>query len=438
MFWVKFSVSCAAVCAVFSPIGQALAQQKSNFSKIQPIIGRATNKINSVTDRAYPELHQSQRSNDDETGLRLGTFIVEPKWEISGIWSSNIERAPEDANADFGLSIKPEIAFKSDWSRHEVSGKIGGDLTRFIDTNAADINALNANVNARIDVRSDTKIELRTGFDLSSTRAGSGEVPGAAIGNRRGTTTSGGLAITHDFGRLQWRGSFDLNYNQFGNVKLSDGGIENNNDRDVLDAQIALRTSYNTDGALSPFIQLNYTPRLYQQKRDRNNIKRSSQGFGIDAGLSFDDGAIWSGEIAASYQFRNPDDATLNDESVIGLNGNLTWRPLETSKLTLSLGTNLNETLSTSKTANRNWSAALNYEQSISDFLTWNAGSSLELEDTTTGLEKTYGLSTSVEYDINRSFAWSIGYTGTWFDTKDSPSRDYNEQRLLTSIVLRR
>src|SRR5581483_7657970 len=63
-------------------------------------------------------------------GLRLGSFTVLPAVETTGGFDSNPARVP-GAKSSLFTTIAPEVAAKSDWTRHEVTATLRGTYTAY-------------------------------------------------------------------------------------------------------------------------------------------------------------------------------------------------------------------------------------------------------------------------------------------------------------------
>jgi hypothetical protein len=98
---------------------------------------------------------------------------------------------------------------------------------------------------------------------------------------------------------------------------------------------------------------------------------------------------------------------------------------------------NLDETTTLNVATTSTWSMGLNLTQVLRDNLTAQAGVTLALQDTGSNLDLTNGLKFGLDWQVNPNMTAGMSYQGTWFNT-DAAGGDYNEQRLMTSIVLKR
>ena len=61
----------------------------------------------------------------------------------------------------------------------------------------------------------------------------------------------------------------------------------------------------------------------------------------------------------------------------------------------------------------------------------------LEFEKVSGGTDTTLSPNLGMEWQLNPNLAWTAGYDGTWFEAASSGG-NYNDQRVMTGIVLRR
>jgi hypothetical protein len=198
-----------------------------------------------------------------------------------------------------------------------------------------------------------------------------------------------------------------------------------------------LRGSFNRGAVLSPFAEVGYDQRLHDKKKDRNGLKRNSQGLRLGVGVALDDGAIWSGEIGADLQLRHYDDASLNSVVVPGISARVTWRPTDLTRFEFNSGASIAETVVAGSSANLSWNGGANVVHALRDNVDLTAGLGLSAEKDSTGTDWTTNTRLGVSWLVNPYLTWTAGYEGTFFNGSTSGS-DYHEHRILSSIILKR
>ncbi len=370
-------------------------------------------------------------------GLRRGGMIFYPSLQLGTVYTSNVSQASSGSKSDIGLRIKPALRFQSDWSRHSWTGSASGDVTAYLKENYVTSKGIEAASKFKLDIRHTTWAELEASYGLSQTGSEDSELPNTAIGKRTDHTLTASTALNHDFGGLEGRIKLALERQIYEDVKLAGGGSEDNDDRNNYTPSTSLRLSYAEPPALKPFVEVSYAPRFHDRKYDRNGLKRNSQGVIASAGVVLDRGPIWTGEAAIVYSVRDYADAALDTNSAIGINGNLSWKPTDLTTVLLTLGTSLDETSSATSSGSKTYTSRIDLSRELRENVTMLAGAGLELTRESGQTDKTYTSNLGIDWQLNQALSWTASYDGTWFEPATSGD-DYNEQRLMTGIVLRR
>jgi hypothetical protein len=426
--WVWFSLGLLA-CVSSAP--QAFAVDE------EPPPLRALSTLSIEDEEAAPPLPRSParkvtRPTTDPfapLGLRVGTFTVTPQLEIGAIAATNA-RKEANGDADVGAFLKPSVSWQSDFPRHSFSGTVSGNLTRFASDTDLRADAVDVASNVRIDIRRDMILDLDASYGVDLV---SNDETGAADDDAQiNQDLNLSLALRHEAGRIQTRSTLGLARSVTGDTDTEDNG-----DRNTIEPSVGLRVAYASDGVFSPFIGATYAPRLFDQNVDRDGLRRSSQGISGELGVVIADEPFWTGEVALTYDVRNFADATLGSESALGLNAALTWSPTELTKITFTAATALNDGEAATEAVSRDWNAGLSLTHELRENVQAFAGLSAEIEDAGE-IDLTFGARAGVNWTFNPYLVWQATYEGTWFKSGASSNENYNDQRLLTSIILRR
>lgn len=370
------------------------------------------------------------------TGIPLGGLRLYPTLEIGGALSSNRGRDHSDKKAGVGIRVKPGLRLQSDWSRHEFRANASAEFLEFLGHSDLSTKAGSADAALRLDVRHTTHADFDVRYALTSTGVGSSEVPNSATGNRQDQSFGGTAALTHDFGMFEARLRGGVSRNVYGDVKLTGGGEEDNEDRAYTELSLALRGTLNTGAVIRPFAEVGLQPRFHDKKQDRNGIRRDSNGLRLAAGVAIDD-ELWSGEIAAILLSRNFDDARFDTAWVSGLEGALTWRPTELTRVNFTASAGLSESAALTVAATRNWGGGVEVVQALRENLNGIASLNYSYEKNRVEKNKTITARAGLEWNLNPFLAWNAFYEGTWFNSSSADS-DYVDHRLIASIILRR
>jgi len=439
-FRVPVSVSCVALfCSVTSA---ALAQEPPDLLK-SPIFDEAPS-VPVVAKPQDPEPIVVPRKRKPQTdpyaaqGVGDGPFRFYPTIEIGSVVTDNVSNSPTIRQTDVGFRIKPTLAFQSDWSRHQWRGSATGEWMNYDSTPSQSTLTGTAQSNFRLDILRHTHADFAASFTANQSGIGNPEVPGNAVSPRRDYSTAASAAISQDFGGLEGQLRAGLIRNSFDNVALTGGGTEINTDRNYWQPTLALRGTYGRFGArLKPFAEISYDPRFHEQTVDRNGQRRNSQGGALALGLLVDSGPIWKGDISANFIARSFDDPALKTATALGLSGNITWSPTPLWNIVASTGVSLGESEQANVSATQNWNVGLQANYALRDNVNLRSGISASIANSNSSLDTTTAASLGADWQLNPNMAISGTVQSTWFGSS-TPNTNYDEQRVITSLVFRR
>ena len=143
--------------------------------------------------------------------------------------------------------------------------------------------------------------------------------------------------------------------------------------------------------------------------------------------------------MALTYLVRNYADPALSSNSAFGVRGRVQWSPIPPLKLEAITGVELGETAAISVGGTKSWNAGLNATYALRENINFLAGVGYTREDTGTAITSNKTVRAGFEWSLNPNMSAAITYQGTWYDDGlVLGTGDYNEQRVLTSVVLKR
>lgn len=312
-------------------VGVPLPVAASTLGLITPgaLLGNALRRPAPV-DSAYAPL-----------GLRLGSFTVLPAFtQFVGYDSNPDQTTPRAAKGSAALRSEGEVAFRSDWSAHELAGELRGGYSSFPETDQASRPNGAGSVRLRLDANRDLRFDVEGRFLVDTQRAGSPDLQAAVVSRPIVATYGTSVGATQSFNRLQvsLRGSVDRS--EFEDARLSNGQTVIQSDRDMNQYGLRLRTAYEISPVVTPFVDLLADTRIYDSRRDQNGVRRDSDGVAITAGASFALTRFLTGEVSAGVQHRSYVDPTLKAIDAPLVNAALIWSasPLTTVRLNAVTG----------------------------------------------------------------------------------------------------
>ena len=370
-------------------------------------------------------------------GIGMGVFTFYPSLTVAGVVTSNVEQAASRVQLAAGIRLQPSLRFESDWVRHSWIGEASYDRISYLDHENLTSQEANLYSKFRLDIRRTARAEFEAGYNLDQTGLSDSEIPETAVGFRAEHMFKMAANLIHDSGPLEGRVKAGIGWKIYDDVELSGGGTEDNADRDHAIPLLSVRATYTDPPVFKPYLQTAYEPRFYLRNRDRDGLQRSSQGIAVSAGLVIAGEPFWSGDLAVTYLWRDHEDAALDSNSNIGLDGSLTWNPDELTKIVLAFGTSLEDSVSTTSSSNRNWTGSIGFSHRLRDNIDVLAGAGVEIEETGTGDDISYDANLGLVWKLGPSLAWTAGYDVTWLDATAS-ARSYIEHRFSAGLTLTR
>ena len=314
------------------------------------------------------------------TGISDGAFTILPSLEIGTEAHSNVRQSATAHQFDVALFLKPSVSFASNWSRHSLSGNVSAEWLGHAMT--PDLNSMtgSANVDLRLDIHHDLQADVRASYAVTETGLGASQIPATAATPRTDQSANFSTSLARDLGGLIVTSKVVLTRNTYGDVALVGGGTQINSDLNYTEPSLSLRGSLGGKGSrLLPFAEVRYAPRFHDTAVDRNGVARNSQGGGVAVGVTLDDGPFWTGEMAATADYRHYAAASLGDAFALGFVGNLTWAPTPLDKATLTTSLSQDETSTAGQAVSTSWAAGLEVSHALRDNFQLLAGAGLRM-----------------------------------------------------------
>jgi hypothetical protein len=259
-------------------------------------------------------------------GIRAGGFMLHPGVQLAAEYNDNVFYRNEDELDDFIWHVRPYITAQSNWTRHAFNVRLAADFARHQDYGDRDYEDYFLLINGRVDVRNRSYMTYTADYmqlheGLNNRDAVQGVEP--TIYELWG----GSLGYDHMFNRLAVGVLFGMRTLDYDNAVAADGTVIDNQDRnrDERDARLRLGYQFKTD--MQAFMAFNWYEVEYEQRLDRNDLARDSDGWSVDAGLDFSVTGVLVGDVFASYHERSYDDPSLPDVDGWALGAGLQWRP---------------------------------------------------------------------------------------------------------------
>jgi hypothetical protein len=276
-------------------------------------------------------------------GIRAGSFMLHPGVELAGQWIDNVFYSYVDEEDDLIYHIRPYITAQSTWSKHSFNVRLAADIGRHKNFGFRDYEDYFLNIGGRVDVKSRSALNYQLDFmrlheGLNTRSAEQGVKPTVY------TMTGGSLGYDHTFNRMSVGVRYDHNRLDYDNTFSLEGDVIDNQDRDRKLDSLFMRLGYQFQTDMQAFVSGSLNKIEFKQEFDRNGISRSSEGYTFNAGLQFGITGKLSGDVFATYHFREYDDPTLPDIDGWAGGMGLTWLPTRLTTVRASITSSIQET----------------------------------------------------------------------------------------------
>lgn len=375
----------------------------------------------------------------DPIGVRLGSFLLFPEITTEALHTDNALIATDNPESDWATVLTPSLTLKSTWSRHYLEGRFGATRSYYSRFDEANDETFNANLLGRLDVTRRTAIETTALYQRELEDINSVSAPTDAAERTPIITTGGTVQASHRFNRLTASLRGGITEYDYEDVTLAGGGVANNDDRDFTEHKTTARLSYDFRPGVAGFVEGSVNTRDFDSLIDDDGIRRGSDGYQAQAGLTLDLGGKLTGEIAAGYALQDPDEVAFDDISGFVFAAGLEWQATSLTTVNFDASTEIAETTLVDSPGSLVHSAELAFEHAFRRNLI--AGISLGYvheEYTGSGqVDKDYTLGLTGEYLLNRSIALVAGYDHTT-STSTAPGLDTVENEVRMGVRLRR
>jgi hypothetical protein len=255
-----------------------------------------------VMDRKQPEYAAR--------GIRAGTFLVYPTLTTSILYDSNVFATP-DGQSDGVFVVRPELAVRSDWTRHKLDMYANLDARKFFRFEDEDKVSGSVGFDGRVDVRSDIAIDTRASFAHITEERGTGDSFDPNDDLLEYDNLRAGVTVRKGFNRLYTALSYDYLNQDYKDTNFDQDFRDN--DKHVLRGRVGYRISPLTSVFVEPSVNW----------RDYRDETLDSDGWRAVAGLAFEPTRLMKGEVFAGYLSQDYD--SYDDIETVTFGGHLEW-----------------------------------------------------------------------------------------------------------------
>jgi hypothetical protein len=372
-------------------------------------------------------------------GIRVGAFVLRPGLDVSEGYDNNPSRVAGGGRGSFFTVAAGDLAFRSDWSRHELAGEIKGAYTTYSNANGVDRPEGSAVLRGRIDVSPTTRVELEGISRLWAQYPGSPDAISSAVRLPVVYSFGGTAGVVQRFGRIElgvWSGAEHLTHES---ALLTSGAVFDLSFLDYTSYTTRVRAGYEIDPGFKPFIEGAIDRRVYDQTVDPSGVRHSSDGYTLRAGIVFERKDWLTGEISAGYTRRSYDDPTLPDLSGPLLDSTLVWKATGLTNVTLGATSAVEETILAGASSRFRHEGRIVVDHAFRRWLIGSVNFSYGHEDYVGAgrLDRRTRAGTALTYYMNPTLALRGEFRREWL-TSNVPGQDYTANVMLVGLRLQR
>jgi len=303
----------------------------------------------------FVPVDQRPHSEYDSPGLHYGGFILNPSLDVTEEYNSNIYGLPT-VRSDFITRLSPALDVTSNWNSNAFGLHAESNISKHMELVHDDTTDVILQANGRLDIFHDQTLALQAGYqalheDRSSPdsiaqaqEAGAGAL---ALTPTPFSVLNGQFDYVYSPSRLGFELIGNINKYAFSNVQTGTGEAIINSDQNREEYTLTPRVSYSFDANYKLFVQATGDIRSYDTARDASpdHFKRSSAGYGIAIGNSFDIDRVITGQFYIGYQSQDYDDPRLSSINGVAFGGSVLWNVTQLTSLKLSATRATEETI---------------------------------------------------------------------------------------------
>jgi hypothetical protein len=421
------TLTCSAIAACIALTAPQIAQAQdlgSNFKRDKNV---------SVRQRPRPDY--------EATGQKAGGFTLYPRVTVDFEHNDNIYASATGKTDDNIWRVKPELAVRSDWSRHALGFFAGGNVIRYSDKGTEDAEEYTLSANGRIDIARGSNITGSVQTQHLVEPRSNPTSPSAAAEPVEYDLNQGSIVLTKEFNRLRLIGRVedkDYNYDDVRRtVPLAGVGIIDQDFRDRNELTYGGKAEY----ALSPDTAL-YVSAL-GNKRDYDNkvaaSDRTSDGYVLGVGANFDVSELVRGDVQIGYMKQSYDNPLFTDIDGFSAAGRVEWFPTQLTTVGLNGSRSIEESTATGSQGyiSNNIGASIDHELLRNVLL---SAAYTHGKDNYKGVDrddKRDNFSATATYLLNRRVGLFLTYNYLKQDSSGAASgASFKDNKLIASVAL--
>lgn len=279
-------------------------------------------------------VRQRPRPDYEATGQKAGGFTLYPRVTVDVERNDNIYAVASGKTDDTIWRVKPELAVRSDWSRHALGFFAGGNVIRYTDKSTENTEEYTLAANGRLDIERGSSVSASAQYQrLTEPRTAitAGTSAGATPKPVQYDLVTSSLVAVKEFNRLRVTGRLDdkdFNYKDQGVAAFD----QNTRDRNEL--YYGAKAEYAVSPDTAVYVSATGNKRDYDISTPTTD--RTSDGYVVGVGANFDVSELVRGDVLLGYMKQSYDNPLFKDISGFSAAGRLEWFPTQLTTVGLN------------------------------------------------------------------------------------------------------
>jgi hypothetical protein len=380
-------------------------------------------------------VRQRPRPDYEAIGIKTGGFTVYPRVTLSAERDDNIYATAIDEESDTIWRVKPEVAARSNWSRHALGAYASASINRYADFGSEDTEEYTVGVNGRLDIERGSNITGSLRYeDLYEPRTAPTSFA-AAVSPVEYTLTTADVAGVKEFNRLRLLGSFNSKAYDYKDAKNAAGGVIEQDTRDRDEFRFGGKAEY----AVSPDTALFLAVMGNKKDYDLAIAGRDSDGYTATVGANFELSQAIRGSLEGGYMKQSYDNPIYTDIDGFNALGRVEWFPTQLTTVTLNGARTIEESVAVGSQGYIAATVGAGIDHELMRNVLLSALVNYEKDDyrSIDRNDKRTGFNASATYLMNRNVGLVLSYSFLKQDSKGTArSSSFDDNKIAASLAL--
>ncbi len=422
---MKYLMSVAFTALLIASVPHVASAQDlgSNFKRDKNV---------TVRDRPRPDY--------EAVGIKAGGFTVYPRVTGSVEYNDNIYANDVLVKSDTIWRVKPEVAARSDWSRHALNAFASASINRYSDFDTENTEEYTVGVNGRLDIVRGSNVTGTAQYQKLTEPRTSPQSPASSAKPIEYELVTTKLVAVKEFNRVRLTGRLsDYDYNYQDGATLGTSTVPSS----PVDQDFRDRNEFYFGGkaeyAVSPDTALFAQVLGNNKDYDLSTSDRSSDGYVATVGANFELTDVIRGDLAVGYMKQSYDAASYGKIDGFSAEGKVEWFPTALTTVTATGGRTIEESVANGSPGyiSNNIGVNIDHELLRNVLLSANASYGKDAYEKIDRDDKRTGAGASVAYLLNRRVGVFLTYTYLKQDSSGAArGTSFSDNKIAASVAL--